>query len=154
MKTLQLLASVLVAALLVPSVLSLPGGPPLNTGSFENICNQMMPIHSGNAAQSGSGGYLIVSPNMPRFGSTGFSYTAGQNYTGSLEPRFCARTCDTACRLAGLCRHSHAQVATYKVRCHKLKVVYTMYARLCTVPVNRCSRAMLLPPFFMSALHN
>ena len=61
-------------------VSSRSAGPPLSTGTFDRICNQMLPSHGGASAQSGNGGYTITT-NIPRSVSTGYSYTAGQTYT-------------------------------------------------------------------------
>lgn len=59
------------------------GGPPLSSGTFDLICNQQMPSH-GTGAQSGNGGYTITT-DIPRSGSTGYRYTAGQTYTGDFN---------------------------------------------------------------------
>ena len=64
-------------------VQSRSGGPPLSSGTFDLICNQQMPSHGGNSAQSGNGGYVITT-DIPRSGSTGYGYTAGRTYTGKL----------------------------------------------------------------------
>ena len=69
--------------LIVSEAQSRSAGPPLSSGTFTMICNQMMPSHSSIGAQSGNGGYTI-STNIPRSGSTGYRYTAGQTYTGKL----------------------------------------------------------------------
>lgn len=64
------------------------GGPPLSAGTFDLICNQQMPSHMSNTAQSGNGGYTITT-DIPRSGSTGYRYTAGQTYTGDLNSKKC-----------------------------------------------------------------
>ncbi len=72
---------VLVLAAVVSEVVSRSAGPPIS--SFRaRICNQMLPNHGGTSARSGNGGYTITT-NIPRSISSGYSYTAGQTYTGS-----------------------------------------------------------------------
>ena len=66
------------AILLAANVHSLPGGPPVS--NFEIVCRQMMPGH-GFPAQPGNGGY-VINTTLPRTSSTGYSYVAGQTYTG------------------------------------------------------------------------
>ena len=68
--------------LAVTEVLSRSGGPPL-AGNFDRICTRMTPNHGGTAARSGNGGYTITT-TIPRSLSTGYSYTAGQTYTGRM----------------------------------------------------------------------
>jgi hypothetical protein len=62
---------------------SRPEGPPLSTNTFNGICNQLMPSHGGSA-RSDNGGYTITT-NIPRSGSTGYGYTAGQTYSGDYK---------------------------------------------------------------------
>lgn len=76
-------------------------GPPANEPeNMLRVCRQLLPNHGGVAAQPGNGGYFIDT-DIPRSGSTGFSYTAGQTYTGKSslagntsvgETRVAART--------------------------------------------------------------
>ena len=71
----------LLLSALILGVQSRPEGPPLSSGTFNLICNQLMPSHGGSAA-SGNGGYIITT-NISRSGSTGYGYTAGQTYSGT-----------------------------------------------------------------------
>ena len=83
MKFCLLVTGVSLLVLAVPKAQSMSSGPPLNSGTFTRICDEMTPNH-GSAAQSGNGGYAITT-DIPRSGSTGYSYTAGQTYTGNFN---------------------------------------------------------------------
>ena len=73
----------LVLAVVVSEVLSRSAGPPVS--SFrDRICDQMLPNHGGTSARPGNGGYSITT-NIPRSVSSGYSFTAGQTYTGSSQ---------------------------------------------------------------------
>ena len=65
----------------VSQVLSRSAGPPVSSWR-DRICNQMLPNHGSSAARSGNGGYTITT-NIPRSMPSGYSYTAGQTYTGT-----------------------------------------------------------------------
>ena len=67
-----------------PEVQSRRSGPPLDSiPNTNNVCNQLVPSHSGNA-QFGNGGYIITT-DIPRFLTGGYNYTAGQMYTGKFN---------------------------------------------------------------------
>ena len=74
----------LVLAVVVSGVLSRSTGPPLSGSTRVRICDQMLPNHGGTSARQGNGGYAITT-NIPRSVSSGYSYTAGQTYTGRSQ---------------------------------------------------------------------
>ena len=59
-------------------VYSLPSGPPVLQNP--QICLTLMPGH-GAVVQQGNGGYVITT-DLPRTSANGYSYIAGQTYTG------------------------------------------------------------------------
>ena len=61
---------------------ALPQGPPVER-HFNNVCNLMTPLHAGNVARPGSGGFSLQT-DLARNGYAGFNYTAGTTYTGDL----------------------------------------------------------------------
>ena len=73
----------LVVAAAAQLALALPQGPPVEQ-HFNNVCNLMTPLHRGNKARPGNGGFSIQT-DLARNGRAGFNYTAGTTYTGDLE---------------------------------------------------------------------
>lgn len=61
---------------------ALPQGPPVGK-HFHEVCDLMTPLHGGNVAMSGSGGFSLQT-DLPSIGFLGFNYTAGNTYTGDL----------------------------------------------------------------------
>ena len=73
----------LVVAAIAHLARALPQGPPVEQ-HFNNVCNLMTPLHRGNVARPGNGGFSIQT-DLARNGYAGFNYTAGTTYTGDLE---------------------------------------------------------------------
>ncbi len=72
----------LMVALAVCNVYSLPGGPPLGV-NFDNVCNALRPNPSSShgSGTPGNGGYrLQMSPSMTP-ATNGFTYQVDTNYT-------------------------------------------------------------------------
>ena len=77
--------SVLVAMFFVEGVQAFSAGPPA-AGRFEAVCVQMLPAGHGTLeqAQPGSGGFLIDTDLTLISAESGYNYTAGQTYTGTV----------------------------------------------------------------------
>lgn len=60
-----------------------PSGPPMDR-HFNQICELMIPLHHDIAPIPDTGGYSIDT-DLPRYGHTGFNYTAGKEYTGTID---------------------------------------------------------------------
>ena len=58
-------------------------GPPVDDGFFNQTCDLMTPRHNDLAPTAGTGGYSIET-DLSRYGHTGFKYTAGKEYTGTI----------------------------------------------------------------------
>ena len=80
----------LVAIAAVYLARALPQGPPVDR-HFDNVCNLMTPLHAGNVARPGNGGFSLET-DLARNGYVGFNYTAGTTYTGDPQNPVCLPT--------------------------------------------------------------
>lgn len=79
--------SALVTMFFVEGVQAFATGPPIdNDLRFNQVCVQMFPGGHGSLeqAQPGSGGFLIETDLPLMSAQSGYNYTAGQTYTGTV----------------------------------------------------------------------
>ena len=62
-------------------------GPSVDDGFFNQTCYLMTPLHNDLAPTAGSGGYSIETELPYSQGYTCFKYTAGKEYTGTIDTK-------------------------------------------------------------------